>query len=220
LGIAGIAQDPDRTGVEHWLARALPRSARLVVSDVDLVLAAGIADRVGLAVVSGTGSVVVARDKSGQMVKVGGRGPVDGDPGSGHAIGLAAWATGRFHPYADTPRDIAALVPEVVAAADGGNRDARRMLENAGRDLAEQAAQAMDRIGWQGTTKPCALGGGVVTNVARVRDAFIQGARELSLQLDPVTLVPRPVQGAIVMASRLAKTKPVVRPRSLETPYR
>ena len=204
LGIAGIDREPQRSDVERWIAGALPASRTLVVTDVELMIAAGTPDGVGLGIVSGTGSVVTARDASGRMVKVGGRGPVEGDPGSGHAIGLAARATGRFRPVSESPRDIAALVPDIVAAADAGDGVAIDILETAGRDLAEQAADAIRRIGWAGKPVPCALGGGVIVNVARVRGAFIVCAREVGVRLDPVMLVPRPVDGAIRMARRLA----------------
>lgn len=157
----------------------------------------------------------MARDASGRMVKVGGRSPVEGDPGSGHAIGLAGRATGRFQPASNSPRDIAALVPDIVAAAHAGNADAINSLETAGRDLAEQAAEAIDLIGWTGDTVSCALGGGVIVNVECLREAFTARARELGLRLDPVTLVRRPVDGAIRMARRLVAE---VETRSADTP--
>jgi N-acetylglucosamine kinase-like BadF-type ATPase len=204
LGIAGVDREPHRSGVQRWLAGALPGSLQLVVTDVELVIAAGTAKGVGMAVVSGTGSVILARDASGRTVKIGGRGPVEGDPGSGHAIGLAALGTGRFRPVSESPRDIAALVPDIVAAADAGDADAIDILQTAGRDLAEQAVEAIRMIGWAGKTVPCALGGGVIVNVETVREAFVASARELGLLLSPVTLVPRPVEGAIMTAMRLA----------------
>jgi len=204
LGIAGVDREPQRSGVQRWLEGALPKSLRLVVTDVELVLVAGTADGVGMAVVSGTGSVVLTRAASGRTVKVGGRGPVEGDPGSGHAIGLAAMETGRFHAASESPRDIAALVPDIVAAADRGDIDAIKILRTAGRDLAEQAAEAVGRMGWGVTMVPCALGGGVVVHVETVREAFVARARALGLLLDPVTLVPQPVEGAIKLAVRLA----------------
>jgi len=210
LGIAGVDREPQRSGMKRWLAAALPASQTLVATDVELVIAAGTPEGVGLAVVAGTGSVVLARDTAGRTVKVGGRGPLDGDPGSGHAIGLAAMGTGRFHAASDSPRDIAALVPDVAAAADAGDNGAIGILQAAGLDLAAQAADAISRIGWVGTA-PCALGGGVVANVARVRAAFLTGARDFDLYLDPVEVVRRPVAGAIQIAMRLtanAETQP------------
>ena len=204
LGLAGIDREPQRSGVDKWLAEMLPRSRRLIITDVELVMAAGTASGVGVAIVSGTGSVVLARDTTGRTVKVGARGPIEGDPGSGHAIGLAAIGTGRFRAASPLPHDIAALVPEVVSAADGGDADAIDILQAAGRDLAEQAVEAIRQIGWDGRTAPCALGGGVAVHVRWVREAFVAHARELDLQLDPLTLVPRPVEGAIRMAAGLA----------------
>jgi N-acetylglucosamine kinase-like BadF-type ATPase len=204
LGVAGVDREPQRSGVERWLATTMPQCRGIVVMDVELVLAAGTPSGRGLAVVSGTGSVVLARDASGRTVKVGAKGPIAGDPGSGHAIGLAAIGTGRFQSASQSPAHIAALVRDVVAAADQGDTDAIHILQTAGRDLAEQAAEAFTQIGWRGTTAPCALGGGVVVNVSRVREAFAASARGLDLYLEPLTLVPRPVEGAIAMAVRLA----------------
>lgn len=45
FGIAGIDREPQRSGVERWLAAELPASRTLVVTDVELVIAAGTPDR-------------------------------------------------------------------------------------------------------------------------------------------------------------------------------
>jgi N-acetylmuramic acid 6-phosphate etherase len=204
FGVAGVDREPQRSGLEDWLARTLPGARTVAVTDVELVLAAGTPDGTGLAIVSGTGSVAFGRDANGLTVKVGARGPVEGDPGSGHAIGLAAIASGHSHATSQDPADVAALVHGVVSAAEEGDTIAIGILQAAGRDLALQAVDAVSRMGWMGSAVPCALGGGVIVNVAWVRASFLMSARELGLLLEPVTIVPRPVDGAIRLARTLA----------------
>jgi N-acetylglucosamine kinase-like BadF-type ATPase len=204
FGIAGIDREPHRTDMGEWLALALPRSQTLIVTDVELVIAAGTPRGMGLGIVSGTGSVALARESTGRTIKVGGRGPIQGDPGSGYAIGLAAIERGLLPAESESPARIAALVPKVAAAADEGDIIAIDILRTAGHDLAEQAAQAIIQIGWLSTMTPCALGGGVIVHVARVREAFVASSRARHLLFGPQTLVARPVEGAVKLARSLA----------------
>lgn len=57
----------------------------------------------------------------------------------------------------------------VVEAADAGHEAGRRLVDQAGRDLADLAAQAARQLGLSG---PVILGGGLGMNVPRLQDAF------------------------------------------------
>lgn len=231
LGLAGAGRASERASVEGWLATVLPEARCAVVSDAELVLAAGTPAGVGLAVISGTGSVALGRDASGRTVKIGGWGSAIGDPGSAYAIGSATLRSiarhadglapetalsdvilGALHLAAGrdlagaraSTEDIAALAVAVSAAADGGDLVAQGILDEAGRDLAEQATSAVADLDWGTSAIPCALGGGVLVHAARVRARFLRDLGGHLPRLGTVTIVERPVDGAIVLAKRLA----------------
>jgi hypothetical protein len=70
-------------------------------------------------------------------------------PSSAHRKrpGLSRGRSPRGGFASGSPSDIEALVPDVVAADRGGDIDGINILETAGHDLAEQAAEAYGRIG-------------------------------------------------------------------------
>ncbi len=63
---------------------------KLLVTDAELVLCAAFGDArpSGVVVVAGTGSIAMARTADGGLVRAGGHGPVLGDEGGGHWIGV------------------------------------------------------------------------------------------------------------------------------------
>ncbi len=67
---------------------ALPRL--VITSDVDIAHRGAFADKPGILVIAGTGSIAVCRDPEGQLHRVGGYGPMIGDEGSGSWIGQRA----------------------------------------------------------------------------------------------------------------------------------
>jgi len=90
-GIAGAEEPQERAYfaeklVSHLQARHI-RADVQIVCDVDLILAAA-GKTSGIAVVSGTGSIVLGVTPTGERYKVGGWGPILGDQGSGYRIGL------------------------------------------------------------------------------------------------------------------------------------
>ena len=90
LSIAGAADAAIRDQFLDW-ARANELAERVaVVPDVLSVLAAGAVDCCGVALVVGTGSVALARNRAGRTARRGGWGYLLGDDGSGYAIGRAA----------------------------------------------------------------------------------------------------------------------------------
>lgn len=61
-----------------------------VIGDVEIALEAAFPGEAGILVLAGTGSNVLGRSASGEMMGAGGYGPVLADQGSGHRIGLQA----------------------------------------------------------------------------------------------------------------------------------
>jgi N-acetylglucosamine kinase-like BadF-type ATPase len=202
----------------------------VVLNDAELLApSVGLGDGIGL--VAGTGSVAVGRDAAGRPVYVGGWGWLFGDEGS--APGLireAARASLAARDRGETPDLLASLLlaayevsevtdlPDAMAAQagarawgdraslvfealDGGSAVAGAVVE----DAAEALAQLVVKVAARGVdASGVAVGGGVILNQPRLYDAFV---RQLGTLL-PETSVHRldvpPVQGALVLAERLA----------------
>jgi N-acetylglucosamine kinase-like BadF-type ATPase len=232
LGLAGVDRPEDRALFEAWAARAAPGVPTLIVNDAELVLAAGTPEGWGAALICGTGSIAVGRDRAGQMARAGGWGHLLGDEGSGYAIGSAALravtraSDGRApqtaltaavlsHWSLATPEDlishvyqahvttphIAALTPLVEAAAVEGDEVALGILADAGRELALAVKAVVQQLALSNPV-PCALAGGVILNSRLVRQAFLEAVGCWGLQLDPVTPVTEPAQGALRLVRR------------------
>ncbi len=101
------------------------------------------------------------------------------------------------------PADIAALARVVNGCAEEGDAVARRILHAAGSELAVSIEAVVRRLGMDGGPVPCGLAGGVVTRSRFVSEATQQSAAARGLVLDPYTLVPEPVEGALRLAQRL-----------------
>jgi Predicted N-acetylglucosamine kinase len=232
-GLAGISSQKERAPVEAWLARSFAGRPTRVVADVELVLAAGSRTGDGVAVISGTGSIVFGRTAAGKTARSGGWGPTVGDPGSGYAIGRAALLAtaealdgiqphGRLSQLIVTrtgaasaeelgigqgPREIASLVPLVAEAAADEDPVAVEILEIAGKELASQVAAVLRELGWTGGIQPV-LAGGVLVHVAAVRDALLRRVEAAGWTLRPASLVEQPALGAVALADALLGLAP------------
>lgn len=92
IGLAGAGRASDRLSVHNYLEKKLklPNTKLTVVSDADIALEAAYGEQTGIIVIAGTGSIVYGRNLEGEISRVGGWGPILGDPGSGSDIGLKA----------------------------------------------------------------------------------------------------------------------------------
>ncbi len=90
LGLSGVDTADDQRRFVEWLAREFGGSRSCVVNDAELALAAGTPAGVGVALICGTGAIVVGRNAAGRMARADGWGYLLGDDGSGFAIALAA----------------------------------------------------------------------------------------------------------------------------------
>ena len=85
LAMAGAGRESVRESWQQWSQdQALVHS--VIVPDVSAVYAAGCKSKVGIAVISGTGSVVFGQNLESQFERVGGWGHLIGDEGSGFWI--------------------------------------------------------------------------------------------------------------------------------------
>ena len=90
LGIAGADRPPDEAVLRAILRRIGFRSRVVVTNDARIAFVAGSEERVGLALVCGTGSIAWGRNRSGRIARSGGWGWHVGDEGSGFWIGERA----------------------------------------------------------------------------------------------------------------------------------
>ena len=96
LALAGVGRTEDRDAVLAWATQSRFGARVQVVPDGVVAFADGAAEPWGVVLIAGTGSLALARDRGVGLVsdaatdRAGGWGPLLGDEGSGHAIGLAA----------------------------------------------------------------------------------------------------------------------------------
>ncbi len=233
LGLAGVDRPEDRALFEGWAAGRFGAAAVIIANDAEIVLAAGTPAGWGVALISGTGSIVFGRHPSGAMARAGGWGHILGDEGSGYAIGLAAL---RAVMAAFDGRGPATALTEAVLAHWGlaSPTDLVGRVYRQGADTSEIAALArlVDAAAAAGdgvaleilrqagrdlaltveavvrrlalpAPTPTALAGGVVVHGRQARAAFLAAAAERHLALDPVTPVVEPAQGAVRLAVAL-----------------
>lgn len=117
-GLSGLDRPIDKERLESTLRLVLPSVPLTVVNDTYLILRAGVSDGVGIAVVSGTGSNVVARARSGQLDRIGGFGSDFGDDGGAGDIGRSGLrAVFRAADGRDPPTSLGQLLCERLGLA-------------------------------------------------------------------------------------------------------
>ncbi len=231
VGASGAGREPERTELEKAIV-ALNLAARVAVTtDAEVALAEAFPDGPGIVLIAGTGSVAWARLGDGTMARNGGLGPRLGDHGSGYDLGMAGLRaaglaseglgppTGLRERLADrlrlsvdewprwiagaTVADVAALAPDVIELAEGGDGPARRVVEAGADFLARHARNLATRFG--GGKVTVALGGGLLANRKYYRQLT---AGRLSLLAPNVTVALEPFDaaaGALRLARRLAE---------------
>lgn len=146
----------------------------LLLGDVEIALDAAFPGEAGLLVLAGTGSNVAGRTTDGQVITVGGWGPVLADQGSGHGIGVSAvravtlardeerptslfqavldhWDLQDFDAlvgYANrTPApDFSKLTPVVLRCAEEGDTVASEVLDDQAAQLAHLVRRLIRRL--------------------------------------------------------------------------
>lgn len=166
-----------------------------IVGDVLAAAAAALAEGPGVLVWAGTGSFAVARAADGALHRVGGRGYLLGDQGSGYdlvrraaraallavdglapstaladelAVAFAAPSPQRLGAVLQrlAPGEVAARLGTVLAVAARGDAVARQVLADGAADLEALADAAVRKAGLAWQGLPTACGGGVFDAVA------------------------------------------------------
>ena len=190
-GVAGAGREPARTELRDGLRSERIATRVIVTGDLDIAFEAAFGDGPGIVVISGTGSVAMARLPDGTARRSGGLGWQMGDEGSGYAIGRAALeAIGRANdgrgpatalaaralvitrlPDFDSlvawsttaqPGEVAMLAPAVMEAAAHGDAAAEAIAAQA----ADGIAGLVESLAAQfpaGAPIPLALAGGALS---------------------------------------------------------
>jgi glucosamine kinase len=192
VGAAGAGREPERGELRESLRMERLAGKTIVTGDLDIALEAAFGGNPGIVVVSGTGSVAVARDKDGAIHRRGGYGWQIGDEGSGYAIARAALqavakardgrgpatalsdavlAAGPSETFDDLvrwstavdPGEIAALAPAVFVAAEAGDGVARAIVEAAAGELALMTVALLDCFPGKSSVPVALTGGNLVS---------------------------------------------------------
>lgn len=232
LGLAGMDRPADRAFFAPWVSQRFANAQVILVNDAQLVLAAGTPNGWGIALICGTGSIVIGRNQAGEQARSDGWGYLLGDLGGGYAIGLAA-------------------LRAVMAAYDGRGQETKltqtilqhcavespvKLLPWVYRDRVPTAeiatiSQLVDEAATQGDSVaqsiqrnavihltesvvavanrlelcgkiPFATAGGAITRSSQMVDQLCLQTSANGLVLDPFTPVPEPAVGAIRLAQQ------------------
>jgi N-acetylglucosamine kinase-like BadF-type ATPase len=226
-GIAGIDRRAVHRPLFDWMRRHISARHHLLTSDAGIALAAAVGDSPGIIVIAGTGSIALARDERGRLLRAGGWGIPFDDLGSGYDLGRRAVTvalqafdgrgprtrlTERICRVLDLsditevvpknlePQEIAALFPQVIEAARHGDPVACDLCDDAARDLAKLAVALLERVGWARRSVPVVCTGGVFRSSSLVRRAFARQLRRFAPKARVELLDRPPVEGALWLA--------------------
>lgn len=233
MGLAGVARPEDRELLLAWAGERFPGVPIALNNDSELVLAAGTPAGWGIALICGTGSIVLGRSQDGKSTRSDGWGFLLGDLGSGFAIGKAALqAVLAAHDGRAPATALSELILRECSLAAPPDlvrwvyRERIPTAEIAAlAPLVEQAAEAGDGIAQAILQQagnhladsvqavatrlsfsgaiPLAMAGGVILRSRQIADCFRHAAVEKGLLLEPITPVLEPAIGAIRIAQRL-----------------
>ncbi|MBQ8334215.1 MAG: hypothetical protein IJX93_10640 [Clostridia bacterium] len=199
IGAAGVSAE----GVSERLKTALENRFRLpvhVTSDGILALYSALGEQDGMTVVSGTGSILLAK-KGTEIHRVGGWGHLLGEKGSAASIGYAMLVyicgcrdqgvpdeeaeTAAYHElgvssfgemisfvYSRPKSDIARLASAENTLALSGNSGAGSRLRSAAAELSACTAELYHRLGFRDET--ISLSGGCIRHISVFREEFLR----------------------------------------------
>jgi N-acetylglucosamine kinase-like BadF-type ATPase len=228
FGLSGVNGPDDQAGFSSWLQDIGCPFPFSIGNDSELILNGGTPEGVGIALISGTGSICYGRTSDGRTARVGGWGHILGDEGSGYrlaasALGLATQAAdGRggspfllkaalAHFAVTEPEKLIAVIYGAEATADDLTAFGGRVIDLARSDssaaeIVDEAARALalhiDTVAAKLTLTqpPLALHG------AMIRTSFKKLLLEkVKTPLGAVEVVLEPLRGALTCARRLLR---------------
>lgn len=199
--LAGAGRPEDRLALAAALQREAIVERVRIVTDADAAFHDAFANGPGILLIAGTGSIALGRNQ-GTLERVGGWGTLLGDEGSGYAIGTAALRAavraydGRGPATSLLPRimahlglaqpdqlihwcncaakrDLAALAPLTLTAAEEGDPVATTIAESAAHDLVDHLTAITRRLSPWRSPPTIALTGGLIAHGGPLRDRFL-----------------------------------------------
>lgn len=235
LSLAGMGRAGDRDTMREWAVANNIADQIEITTDAEAVLAAASPDRVGVALICGTGSLAWGRDGAGRVERAGGWGYLLGDEGSAYGIavaGLQAVAQAidgrgpktllleifqeRLQALAPfdlieriynpaMTRDKIAALAEVVFDTEANDEVATDVLQHGARALADCVTCVGHKLGFVAGEYTLGVTGGVILSQGRYRESVLQCLSERGFEPRRVELVAQPVVGALQMARRLIR---------------
>jgi N-acetylglucosamine kinase-like BadF-type ATPase len=200
-----VATDGEKTAFAETI---IDKDKLYMLSDADVALKGGTLGSCGMLIISGTGSIGMAIDKTGKKYVAGGWGYLLYDEGSGFAIGMNAiksavknFERGVAAPleravkahfnvndlraaipiiYADgfLPSSIAALATDVSRIAEAGDPEANRILKDAAGELAALVFSLFNQSKGALDGAPIYVYGSILQKCQIVRTEFERLVRE------------------------------------------
>ena len=90
MGMSGAGRDDERQAWLNWAQENNVAHRIQIVTDAETVLSSGTPEGIGVALISGTGSLAFGKNETGEVARAGGWGYLLGDEGSGYQIAIAA----------------------------------------------------------------------------------------------------------------------------------
>lgn len=227
LALAGSDFSDVKLEITQWSERCGFCKRIEIISDVEPVLASGTAERWGVALVVGTGSVAIGLDAAGRSITRGGWGHWYGDKGSGYDLGRRALAAVSLaedgmgpetalharmleHFGLENPRLIiqklysGGNVRSKIASVAPIVLDTAEAGDITAVRITEECSSELVRLVTAVTCDlefsdayPLALAGGVICGHPLYRGKLEAGLHAINPAPGSVTLVPHPVRGCI-----------------------
>lgn len=184
--IAGAGRPEEQTALKEWFQSNGMADRIRVVTDAEAVLATATADRVGIALICGTGSLAWGRNTAGEIRRSGGWGYLLGDEGSAFSIARAGLQAATQS--ADGRRPPTQLLPELVSVCQ--LKDPAELIDfvygsPAPRERIARLAQTVFRVAETGDA--CALS--ILDDAARQLARMLSSVRKnLNLPVQKTTV--------------------------------
>jgi N-acetylglucosamine kinase-like BadF-type ATPase len=223
LGIAGIEKGHLKSEFKTLVEQQFQLPA-LILNDAELALYAVLEGENGILAIAGTGSVLIGK-KDSTIKMVGGWGHLLGDEGSAYHIGIQALkqlaseieqgniqtklakalATQYQLPdasaikefvYSSTKKEIADIALFVYRRAQD-DTDAKKLLEQAGEELAQQAIRLVKQLELETSAIPIIVKGSLLEKNEFVRHHFAEKLKQCSTGISIVCKNRPTVTGAL-----------------------
>ena len=239
IGLAGAGKEEDKSKIYNGIVKIaneynLKLPKLIIETDARIALEGALMGGAGIVLISGTGSVMFAKDVNGEIHRVGGWGRFIGDEGSGFTIGrealraVAKFLDGRgektilkdliFEKFKITDLrevvskiysgefDLASVAPIVMEAGEMGDEIAIKILDDACYELLTHIKAMLGKSNF-GERVKLVLMGGVLRNENYLSKKLKKEITKNFPQIDLIEPMASPAYGAIVYAKNLIKNK-------------